>query len=166
MFQDEAGFGRISSPSSCWAPPKERPCTPYQIVRQYRNVYGAVCPTTGESHFEVHGKNNGENFQLFLNGLSEKFPHYYIVLCCDNASWHKNKEIKIPRNIKICFLPPRTPEMNPIEQIWKEIRKRGFKNVIFDSIDAVINKFWDVVDNLEKSVIMSITLREWIKDLF
>jgi len=166
MFQDEAGFGRISSPASCWAPPKVRPCAPYQIVRQYRNVYGAVCPTTGESLFEVHEKNNGDTFEEFLKNLSKKFPNYYIILCCDNASWHKKKEMKIPHNIKLFYLPPRTPEMNPIEQIWKEIRKRGFKNVMFDSIDAVIKKFWDVVDNLERSVIISITLREWIMQLF
>ena len=166
MFTDEAGFGRISTPAHCWAPPKERPCSPYQIVRQYRNAYGAVCPTTGESLFEVHQKNNGDTFQVFLKSLSKKFPDYYIILCCDNASWHKNKILKIPRNIKLFFLPPRTPEMNPIEQIWKEIRKRGFKNVMFDTIDAVINKFWDVVENMEKSVIISITLREWIKELF
>jgi putative transposase len=129
-------------------------------------VYGAVCPTTGESLFEVHEKNNGDTFQAFLRNLSLKFPHYYIVLCCDNASWHKNKDMIIPPNIKLCFLPPRTPEMNPIEQIWKEIRKRGFKNVMFDSIDAVINKFWEVVGMLEKSVIESITLREWVIQLF
>lgn len=166
MFEDEAGFGRISSPAHCWAPPKERPCAPYQLVRQYRNVYGAVCPTTGESYFEVHKKNNGDTFQEFLKNLSKKFPDYYIILCCDRAGWHMKKDLKIPRNIKLFFIPPRTPEMNPIEQIWKEIRKRGFKNVAFDSLDAVIEKFWNVVNNLTTSTIMSITLRDWILNCF
>ena len=166
MFSDEASFGRISSPAHCWAPPKERPCSPYQLVRQYRNACGAVCPTTGESYFEVHPKNNGDTFQGFLKNLSKQFPGYYIILCCDRASWHTKKDLKVPRNIKLFFIPPRTPEMNPIEQIWKEIRKRGFKNTAFDTLDAVIEKFWDVVKNLASSTIMSITLREWIRQLF
>ena len=56
--------------------------------------------------------------------------------------------------------------MNPTEQIWKEIRKRGFKNVAFDSLDAVIDKFWEVVKSIANSTIISITLRDWIQLLF
>ncbi|VFI30707.1 transposase family protein [Streptococcus pneumoniae] len=49
----------------------------------------------------------------------------------DNAIWHKSSTLKIPTNIGFAFIPPYTPEMNPIEQVWKEIRKRGFKNKAF-----------------------------------
>ncbi|CTD22107.1 transposase family protein [Streptococcus pneumoniae] len=49
----------------------------------------------------------------------------------DNAIWHKSSILKIPTNIGFTFIPPYTPEMNPIEQVWKEIRKRGFKNKAF-----------------------------------
>ncbi len=49
----------------------------------------------------------------------------------DNAIWHKSSTLKIPTNIDFAFIPPYTPEMNPIEQVWKEIRKRGFKNKAF-----------------------------------
>ena len=51
----------------------------------------------------------------------------------DNAIWHKSSTLKIPGNIELTFIPPYTPEMNPIEQVWKEIRKRGFKNKSFQS---------------------------------
>ena len=52
-----------------------------------------------------------------------------ILLVCDNASWHKSNELTVYKNIAMAFIPPYTPEMNPIEQIWAEIRKLGFKNV-------------------------------------
>jgi len=166
MFEDEAGFGRISDPACCWAPPKERPCSPYQRVREYRTVYGAVCPTTGESYFEVNQKNKSETFQGFLNRLSKKFPNYYIILCCDRAGWHLANALKMPRNIKLFAIPARAPEMNPIEQIWQEIRKRGFKNKAFGSIKEVVDKFWEVVAGLANSTIISITLRDWIAIMF
>ena len=68
----------------------------------------------------------------------------------------------VPENIIILNIPPYTPEMNPIEQIWTEIRKRGFKNVIFKSLDAVIDKLCDVVNSLEHSTVSKITSRNWM----
>ena len=51
-----------------------------------------------------------------------------IMLCCDGAAWHKSKTLQVPENIVLFYIPPYTPEMNPIEQIWKELRKIGFRN--------------------------------------
>jgi putative transposase len=52
--------------------------------------------------------------------------------------------------------------MNPIEQIWTEIRKRGFKNVLFQSLDTVVSKLCDVVNSLEASTVAHITSRKWM----
>ena len=60
-----------------------------------------------------------------------------ILLCCDGAAWHRSKELNIPENIVLFHIPPYTPEMNPIEQIWKEIRKRGFRNPYCLEIDTL-----------------------------
>ncbi|HGR5044838.1 TPA: transposase, partial [Streptococcus pneumoniae] len=57
------------------------------------------------------------------------------------------------------FIPPYTPEMNPIEQVWKEIRKRGFKNKSFRILEDVMNQLQDVIQGLEKEVIKSIVNR-------
>ena len=56
--------------------------------------------------------------------------------------------------------------MNPIEQVWKEIRKRGFKNKAFQTLEAVIDKLQEVIQGLDKEVIKSIVNRRWIKMLF
>jgi transposase len=83
----------------------------------------------------------------------------------DSASWHKAKGIHIPDNIELFFLPPYTPEMNPIEQIWLEIRKRGFRNEIFTSLEKVIDRLCQTICSLSSSSIMAITGREWIISL-
>ncbi|MBF9680067.1 transposase, partial [Streptococcus pseudopneumoniae] len=60
----------------------------------------------------------------------------------------------------LAFIPPYTPEMNPIEQVWKEIRKRGFKNKVFQTLEAVIDKLQEVIQGLEKSVLKSTVSRQ------
>jgi len=62
-------------------------------------------------------------------------------------------------------LPTYTPEMNPIEQIRAEIRKRGFRNEIFASLEKVIERLCETICSLSKSSIMSITGRSWITSL-
>lgn len=184
MFGDQAGFGRISEPANCWAPPKERPSVPSLLIREYKTVYGAVCPETGDAFYQVYKGSNKENMSAFLRALSERFPEQIILLVLDNASWHmtqeqnskrcrKNKDAKgifktpemlfIPDNIRILHLPPRTPdELNPIEIIWREIRKRGFKNIIFNKLKDVVDKFFEVVGNMSNDDVISITRWSWI----
>ncbi|EJG39576.1 transposase, partial [Streptococcus pneumoniae 2070335] len=74
----------------------------------------------------------------FLEELSQAYPDDYLLLVMDNAIWHKSSTLKIPTNIGFTFIPPYTPEMNPIEQVWKEIRKtwilriRAFSKLLED----------------------------------
>ena len=74
---------------------------------------------------------------IFLKELSENFSDNSLVPVCDGAAWHKSNMLEIPKNIEIIFIPPYTPEMNPIEQIWKEIRKIGFKNEVFQTLNKL-----------------------------
>ena len=70
---------------------------------------------------------------IFLEELSKQYPDDLILLCCDGAAWHKSNKLHIPENIELFYIPPYTPEMNPIEQIWKELRITGFRNEVFAS---------------------------------
>lgn len=56
--------------------------------------------------------------------------------------------------------------MNPIEQIWKEIRKRGFRNEAFHTLEKVVDRLCDTVMELTNEVITSITCRQWIRECF
>lgn len=166
MFQDEAGFGRINKPKYCWCKNGTRPSVPCHHIREYRYVYGAVEPLTGESCFLVMPYCNTECMNVFLKNLSHTYPKDKIILICDGAVWHKSGSLVIPENIKLIFIPPYTPEMNPIEQIWKEIRKRGFKNEAFQTLQKVIERLCDTICSLSKDAIRSITGRDWILSCF
>lgn len=89
-----------------------------------------------------------------------------MLLVMNNAICHKSSSLEIPSNIELAFIPPYTPEMNPIEQVWKEIRKRGFKNKSFQTLEAVIGKLQEVIQGLEKSILKSTVSRQWIRLLF
>ena len=117
MFQDEAGFGRINKPKYCWCEKGIRPCIPCHHIREYRYAYGAVEPITGDSCFLVMPYCNTVCMNVFLRELSAQFSDDVIMLCCHGAAWHKSRTLEVPDNIVLFYIPPYTPEMNPIEQI-------------------------------------------------
>jgi putative transposase len=162
MFEDEAGFGRINKPKYCWCFKGMRPVVPCHHIREYRYAYGAVEPLTGENFFLVLPYSNTVCMNLFLRGLSAAYAKDVINLVCDGASWHRSGMLEIPKNIRLIHLPPATPEMNPIEQIWKEIRKRGFRNEIFPSLEKVVDRLCDTICSLSPQTVKSITARNWI----
>ena len=166
MFQDEAGFGRINKPKYCWCVKGVRPLVPCHHIREFRYAYGAVDPVSGDSSFLVLPYSNTECMNVFLEHVSKEYPNDEILMVCDGAAWHKSHTLNVPENIHLFFIPPGTPEMNPIEQIWKEIRKRGFRNEIFATLDKVVDRLCDVIKNLENSTIQSITGRKWILNCF
>ena len=162
MFQDEAGFGRINKPKYCWCSEGVRPEVPCHHIREYRYAYGAVEPLTGESFFLVMPYCNTICMNVFLEELSKTYRDDLIVMVCDGAAWHKAKAMKIPDNIKIIHIPPYTPEMNPIEQIWRELRTQGFRNEVFATLDKVVDRLCETINGLTPEIVTSITLRDWI----
>jgi len=102
---------------------------------------------------------------VFLRELSKAFPDDYMVLVADGAAWHNAKGLMMPSNIEIVHLPPYTPEMNPIEQIWKELRTRGFRNEVFETLQKVVDRLCEVICSLSPHTIQSISGRSWILSL-
>ena len=166
MFQDEAGFGRINKPKYCWCRRGIRPSVPCHHIREYRYAYGAVEPLTGESCFLMLPYCNSVCMNIFLKHLSKQYPNEIILLCCDGAAWHISGTLIIPKNIRLYYIPPYTPEMNPIEQIWRELRRIGFRNEVFETLDKVVDRLCSVVCDLTVDVIRSVTLRPWIIKCF
>jgi putative transposase len=162
MFQDEAGFGRINKPKYCWCRKGTRPSVPCHHIREYRYAYGAVEPQTGESFFLVMPYCNTVCMNIFLSELSKAYPEDFILLVVDGASWHKSKGLEIPENIQLFYLPPATPEMNPIEQVWAWLRLHGFRNEVFKTLADVVERLCRTIRSLTPQTVSSITSREWI----
>ncbi len=70
----------------------------------------------------------------------------------------------VPDNIALLSIPPYTPEMNPIEQIWKQLRSMGFRNEVFKTLDRVVDRLSDTICQLTNDIVHSITARQWIID--
>ena len=166
MFQDEAGFGRINKPKYCWCSAGIRPDVPCHHIREYRYAYGAVEPSTGDSFFLVMPYCNTACMNVFMKELSQKHRNDLIVMVCDGAAWHKSKAMEVPENIRIIHIPPYTPEMNPIEQVWRELRTLGFCNEVFATLEKVVNRLCETINQLTSDVVSSITLRDWIYKIF
>ena len=140
MFQDEARFGRISDPRSCWAPVPHRPVVNLSLVREFRYEYAAVSPWDGCLDFMTAEKMNTENMSCFLEQVSAAHEDEFILMVLDGASSHKSKELNIPKNMSLIKLPPYSPELNPAEQIWNILRHDYFANRVFDSLDAATSQ--------------------------
>jgi transposase len=136
MFQDEARFGRMSDPRSCWAPAPHRPVVNLALIREFRYEYAAVSPWDGCLDFMTAEKMNTENMSRFLSQVSKAHKDEFIVMVVDGASSHKSKELEIPKNVSLIRLPPHSPELNPAEQIWNILRRHYFANLAFDTLDT------------------------------
>jgi transposase len=136
MFQDEARFGRISDTCYCWEKFPRRPMVQAMLTHQYTYAYGAVCPQDGSFDSLVLPQVNGSCMQIFIDEVAKRHPQENIIMILDGAGWHKTK-FKLPSNLKLHFLPPYSPELNPQEIVWHEIREKWFHNKVFDSLDAL-----------------------------
>ncbi len=127
-------------------------------------VFGAVCPELGTGAALVLPACNTEAMQLHLNEVATKVtPGAHAILILDQAGWHGAKDLKAPSNITLLPLPPRSPELNPQENIWQFMRANWLSNRVFKSFDDIVDHCcyaWNtLIDQPWK--IMSITRRDW-----
>ena len=159
MFADEARFGRINRPRPCWAPTGTRPEVAAQLIREYIYLYGAVSPKDGICVYLIMPTSNTACFQAFLDVLARKFRRQDILLVLDGAPNHRCGELALPDNITLLYLPPYSPELNPKENLWDEIREKIFKNYALKSIDAVRAKLKQAILYIDRNpkLVRSIT---------
>jgi transposase len=139
MFQDEARFGRLPVIRTAWAPPGVRPVVRAALEREFRYVFAAVSPFEGGLDWMVTDSTKTTNMNLFLAQVRERYPHEYILMVVDGAACHTAGALKVPDNMALLRLPPYSPELNPAEGIWKHLRHEACANVLFETLDDVID---------------------------
>jgi putative transposase len=164
MFQDEARFGRISDPRRCWAPKGFRPAVGMQIVREYTYAFRAVSPHDGTLDSLVLPVVTAEAMSIFLGEVARRHPEEFILMFLDGAGWHRANDLKVPTNMRLEALPPYSPQLNPVEHIWEEIREKWFANEVFNSLDAVEDRLVEALVALEndQELVASTTGFDWI----
>ena len=90
-----------------------------------------------------------EMMSLFLEHVSKTFTKYFVVMQVDRASWHQSKDLKIPSNIRLIAQPAYSPELNPVEHVWEAVREKHLPNLALASLDEVIDKVCDGLNQLE-----------------
>jgi putative transposase len=167
MFEDEARFGRISDPRRCWAPPGVRPEVSTQFIREYEYAFAAVSPQDGLLDTLVLPTVNTEAMNIFLAEVSRRHAEECIVMVLDGAGWHKARRLLVPANMRLLFLPPWSPQLNPAEHVWDEVREKWFANRVFANMNAVEEQLLTALKTLEEDAmrVASLTGFGWIKNL-
>jgi transposase len=138
MFQDEARFGRISQSKRCWCPKPFRPVCPTMVCQEYTYAYGAVSIEDGQWDSLILPKVNAACMQIFLDEVSLRHPNDRIVMVLDGAGWHRpGDKLTVPTNMRLFPLLAYSPDLNPVENIWEEIREKNFDNKVFGSLNAL-----------------------------
>ena len=122
LSQDESRFGLLTVRRRRLTARGVQPIGTIQHVFQWFYVYGAVAPTTGDSFFRELPYLNSELFQLFLDELAKAFPESLNVLVLDKSGGHTAKRLVVPEHVRLVLLPPASPELNPIERVWRDLK--------------------------------------------
>ena len=164
LFQDEARFGRMARIRRCWAPAPLRPTVRNGYERQFTYVYGAVSHLQGQLDWRLSQKMNTEQMNGFLFQVSESYPQEFIVMVVDGASSHKGKDLVVPENIRLLSLPGYSPELNPEEHIWDELREKAFPNLVLDNMELAVERLKEAMSSLASDAdrIRNITRWPWI----
>ena len=164
MFQDEARFGRISDTRRCWCPQPVRPLCYAMVTQEYAYAYAAVSVADGELDTLILPHTNSICMQVFIDEVASRHPKDRIIMICDGAGWHTSGLLAIPANMRLIPLPPYSPELNPTEHLWDELREKSFHNRVFSSIDALEAHLETSLRDLEadETQVYSIVAWPWI----
>lgn len=167
MFQDEGRFGLLGSPRRCWAPRGTRPVVGARLERKYLYAFAAVSPHDGVMDSLVLPWVNTETMSLFLTEVAQRHRDEFILMVMDQAGWHLAGELSVPDNMRLLFLPPYSPELNPAEHLWESLREDCFANTVFADLDAVVQTLSDGLSALEDDPIRAqrMTGFDWITSI-
>jgi len=127
-------------------------------------MFGAICPAKGKAVGLVMPYANTEAMQAHLAEISAAVdPVAHAVLMLDQAGWHMSTQLVVPGNITLLPLPPRSPELNPTENIWQFMRENWLSNRVFKDYDDIVAHCCTAWNKLlaQPATITSIGLRNW-----
>lgn len=136
MAEDEARCGLISWHKRRYHPQGQRPVAEQQRKYQWTWLYSALQPSTGELFSLYLPRLDAACYEVFLAELAKAYPDDFIILIRDNAPAHRKTHLAVPDNIVHLPLPPYSPELNPVERLFRELRRR-LANRLFASVDEL-----------------------------
>ncbi len=126
-------------------------------------LFGAVNPLSGKRIGLVLPCCNTEAMNLFLQTLREEVEeNVHIVLVLDQAGWHGSKALLLPKGVTLLPLPPYSPQLNPIERLWKYLKETYLSHLLDKSLDEVMEAGCKAWQCLTDALIKSICATSWL----
>jgi len=161
---DEARFGQQGTTTRMWARTGTRPTAVKQTRYEWVYMYAAVEPATGASVALQAPHVNTGTMTVFMKMLGDALgPHDHAVLIMDQAGWHKARALVVPANITILYLPPYSPELNPVERLWAYLRSHYLSNRAYDDYQHLLDAGADAWQQLTPEVLKSICACDYIE---
>lgn len=164
-FQDEARFGQQNNTTRLWAPKGSRPRAVRQQQFEYAYLFGAVCPSTGKTEALISPLANKEAMTQHMKQISQATAYgRHAVVVMDGVGWHTFDTAQPFDNVTLIKLPPYSPELNPIEQVWQWLRQRYLSNRVFKGYEHIVDACSDAWNSfrIDISTVKSICSRDWI----
>ncbi len=140
-WQDEARIGQQGSLTYVWGERGTRPRAPRDQRYNWAYIFGAICPQRGTGAALVLPQANTHALNLHLHEISSQVAaEAHAVLILDGAGWHQTGgSLQVPANISLLHLPPYSPELNPVENIWQFLRQNFLSNRVYADYNAIID---------------------------
>jgi transposase len=165
-WQDESRIGQQGSLSRVWAKKGTRP----RVVRQKQflstYIFGAVCPDRDVGCAMILPECSSGMMQIHLDQISKVIrKNYHAIVLMDRATWHTTEALNIPENLSLMPLPPYSPELNPMEQVWQQLRKIKLSNIVFTNYEAIVDACCDAWNTFcgDDGSIQKLCTRSWAK---
>jgi len=164
-FQDEARIGQQNTTTRIWAAKGSRTQVVKQQQFEYAHIYGAVCPSTGQTEAFISPSLGRVGMRQHLQQISAATAiGRHAVVIMDRASWHMSDVADEFDNVTILPLPPYSPELNPMEQVWQWLRQRELANRCFSGYQDIVEQLsraWNIFrSDIER--VKTMTNRDWL----
>ena len=165
-MMDEARFGLHTEMRRLWAKKGTRPVVTRQIKYEWDYLYGSLDIVSGQAHFcQIPGVNLAWD-RIYLEDLAATDRQAIHVLIRDQAGFHlRDGDARLPDNVRIIDLPPYSPELNPCEQLWDQI-KDEIGNRVFESVESLreamlpaLARWWE-----DAGAVLRLIGRSWLLD--
>jgi len=147
-----------------WSRTGTRPRPAADQRTQSAFVFGAVAPQRGVGAALVMPNADHEAMNRHLAEISRRVtPGCHAIVVMDQAGWHTTPKLHVPDNISLMRLPPRSPELNPVEKIWQFLRQTYLSNRVFETYHAILDAGSAAWNSLMAcpDTVRSIAYREW-----
>ena len=161
---DEARIGQQGTLTKVWAPTGSRPTAVKQTKYEWVYLYAAIEPTTGESVALLAPNVNTATFNIFLKMLAaEVKADEHVVLIMDQAGWHKSGSLVLPECVTVLLLPPYSPELNPVENLWHYLRSHHLSNRAYEDYEELIDASTDAWRRLTPQIIQGVCRCQYLE---